>query len=319
MKFTVCIPTVRPTTLAYTVQSIIDQTWTDWELLLVGQGNDPDLKHVGDRLQSSDSRIRYLHLDQRGIARARNAGLRAATGDIIAMTDDDCEAAPDWLETLAAEFQRSPEVGVVGGALVAPKTSRWKLETCLSFVPTQSLYDPTQMSTPPAGWGWIGANFALRATIVQRVGEFDECLGVGAPMFPAAEEVDYSRRVIAAGIASLSCPRAVVFHTYGVRRGIKQNLRLARAYARGNAGLDAKLTLAGDPHGQASAASVLRQGLRHAIRTRKIQRIPVTLLYDAYYQAAYRQGLRDFTLGGDGRLQPISAAQVTSAQVTSEN
>ncbi len=307
MKFTVCVPTVRPATLIHTVHSLIAQTWPDWELLIVGQGHDPDLVRMGERVQQMDSRIHYIHLDQRGISRARNAGLRAATGDIVAMTDDDCEAAPDWLEKLASLFSKHPQVGVIGGALLAPKVSRWKLESCLSFVPAEVIYDPASQQGPPQGWGWIGANFALRKAVVDQIGAFDECLGVGAPLFPAAEDIDYSMRLVAAGVAALSSPIPIVFHTYGTRRGIRQNLRTARAYARGNAGLDAKLTLAGNPHGEQSATRVLRQGLIKAIRSGRLHRIPIALLYGMTYQAAYHQCLREFVIGLDGCLSPIDA------------
>lgn len=307
MKFSVCVPTVRPVTLARTVQSLIAQTWPDWELLIVGQGDDPDLERMGERMQRLDNRIRYLHLDQRGISRARNAGLRVATGDIVAMTDDDCEAAPNWLEALAALFEKYPRVGVIGGALVAPPVSRWKLESCLSFMPAEAVYDPASGQSPAQGLGWIGANFALRKPVADQIGEFDECLGAGAPEFPAAEDVDYSMRLAAAGVVTLSSPEPVVYHTYGARRGLRQNLRNTLAYARGNGGMDGKLTLMGDPHGQESASRVLRQGIVEAIRSRKLHRIPIVLLYGLTYQAAYRQCVRDFVIGAGGGLSPIAA------------
>ena len=306
MKFTVCVPSVRATTLAHTVESILAQSWVDWELLLVGQGPDPELRRMGERMQQMDSRIRYIHLDQRGLSRARNAGLRTATGDTIAMTDDDCEAAPDWLETLASLFQRYPQVGFIGGALVAPRVSRWKLETCLSFMPTEALYDPSEGKDPPPGWAWVGANFAFRRSVAEIAGRFDECLGAGAPDFPVAEDVDYFMRLIAARVAMLATPAAVVYHTYGTRRGIRQNLRSERAYARGNAGLDAKLTLAGNPHGRQSASQVLWQEISDAVRSRKFYRLPLVLLSGLHYRAAYRQCLREYVIGLDGNLCPVS-------------
>lgn len=308
MKFTVCIPTVRPTTLSHAVRSILAQTWPDWELLIVGQGDDPDLARVSAEMQALDSRIRALHLDGRGLSRARNAGLAAATGDIIAMTDDDCEAAPDWLVTLAALFAQHPEVGVIGGSLVAPPVARWKLESCLNFIPDEIMYDPASGQAPPPAWSWIGGNFAVRKAVVDRVGLFDDYLGAGAPDFPAAEDTDYNRRILAAGAGAL-CSRAVVVrHTYGVRRGLRQNLRTMWAYARGNAGLDAKLTLAGDPHGQESASRLLRQSIGDSLRRLKVYRLPLDLAYALVYRAAYRRCLREFTLAADGRLTPRGAA-----------
>ena len=312
MKISVCVPTVRPTTLAYTVRSIIAQTWTDWELLIVGQGEDPDLARVGQELEQLDTRIRYIHIDERGLSRARNAGLAAMTGDVVAMTDDDCEADPDWLETMARLFTEHPEVGMVGGALIAPPVSRLKLESCLGFTPDEFVYDPASGQAPPPAWGWIGANFALRRAAVERVGLFDDYLGAGAPDFPAGEDTDYNMRVLAAGIGVACSPALIVRHTYGTRRGLRQNLRTIWSYARGNAGLDGKLTLAGDPHGQASASQQLRDTLRDALNPRKVYKLPITLGYALVYQTTYRKCLRAFHTGADGRLTP----NATTGQVS---
>lgn len=311
MTISVCIASIRSDTLPFAVRSIIAQTWADWELLVVGQGDDPGLAQLGQSLPTLDARIRYLHLDEQHVSRARNAALGAATGEIIAMTDDDCEAAPDWLAALADRFARYPTVGVVGGALLAPPTSRWRLESCLSRVPAESLYDPADADhaqTPPHAWDWVGANVAVRASVAQAIGLFDDYLGPGAgePDFPAAEDMDYNMRALAAGVGVLCDPAVVVRHTYGVRRGLRRNLRNFVAYARGNGGLDGKLTLAGDPHGQQSAARVLRTRLNASLRSLKLYRIPLDIAYAVLYRQAYRKALRDYTLAPDGRLAPAS-------------
>ena len=314
MKISVCVPTVRPTTLSYTVRSIIAQTWPDWELLIVGQGEDPDLARVGRELEALDARIRYLHIDERGLSRARNAGLAAATGDVIAMTDDDCEADPNWLETMARLFTEHPAVGMVGGALIAAPVSRLKLESCLGFTPDEFVYDPASGQTPPPAWGWIGANFALRREAVERVGMFDDYLGAGAPDFPAGEDTDYNMRVLAAGIGVACSPALIVRHTYGARRGLRQNLRTIWSYARGNAGLDGKLTLAGNPHGQKSASQQLHETVRDALNPRKVYKLPITLGYALVYQTTYRKCLRAFRIDTDGRLIPNTVTQQAGDQ-----
>lgn len=312
MKITVCVPTVRPTTLMYAVRSILAQTWPDWELLVVGQGDSPALAQAGADLPNLDSRIHYLHLDQRGLSRARNAALRVATGEVIAMTDDDCEAAPDWLETLARLFDQHPGVGMIGGALLAPPVSRWKLESCLQFIPAETLYLPDAGLPPPPAWGWIGGNFALRASVVERVGLFDDYLGAGAPDFPAAEDTDYNARALAAGVGILCSPTVVVHHTFGVRRGLRQNLNNTWAYARGNGGLDGKLTLAGDPHGAISAARALPDAFFGTLRSGKLALLPINLAEAWYYHRAYRKCLRSFALAPDGRLTPRAAPEMAN-------
>jgi glycosyltransferase involved in cell wall biosynthesis len=312
MKITVCVSTIRPNTLMHTVRSIQAQTWLDWELLVVGQGASPGLKDVGQRLPQVDSRIRYLHLDEFGLSRARNAALGAATGEVIAMTDDDCEAAPDWLETLARLFTEHPDVGMIGGSLLAPTLSRWKLETCLEFVPAEILYLPGSGAPPPDAWGWIGGDFALRKSTVAQVGLFDDYLGAGARDFPSAEDTDYNQRTLAAGVGVLCSPSVVVRHTYGVRRGLRQNLRNTWAYARGNGGLDGKLTLAANPHGPRSASRLLPTLMRDSLRSGKIYLIPINLVEGWYYHRAYRACLRSYTLAPDGRLEPASASAAAS-------
>src|SRR5437879_8425216 len=115
----VCIATVRSSTLGAAIESIKRQTWPDWELVLVWQGDDPHLGEVCLKAERDDGRIRQLHLEQRGASRAKNAGICAATGDVLAMTDDDCEAAPEWLASIADRLN-DDRIGAVGGAVLPP-------------------------------------------------------------------------------------------------------------------------------------------------------------------------------------------------------
>ncbi len=151
MKFTVGIGTVRPQTIEAAARSIRRQTWRDWELIVVGQGSDPALPEVGERLQASDPRIQYVHLDRAGVCRARNAVIRHTGGDVIALMDDDCEAAPDWLATVAGYMEADRSIGLVGGALVCPPKPRLALSTCPVLIPAETLYDPISSAWPGAG------------------------------------------------------------------------------------------------------------------------------------------------------------------------
>ena len=62
MRISVCIPTVRPTTLAQAVRSILEQTFQDWELVVIGQGDEAQLRAATERGAKGDSRVRYLHI-----------------------------------------------------------------------------------------------------------------------------------------------------------------------------------------------------------------------------------------------------------------
>ncbi|HEY7783053.1 MAG TPA: glycosyltransferase [Ktedonobacterales bacterium] len=298
MKISVCIAATRATTVDAAIASIRHQTWTDWELVLVGQGDDPALAAVGKAAALSDARVHYVHLDRRGLSLARNAGIRAATGDIIAMTDDDCEAREDWLATLGGIFAAEPAVGLVGGALLAPSPAHGGPASCPCLEPADALYDPIAADRQaPAGWDWIGGNFAIRRRAVERVGMFDECLGAGA-VFPAAEDTDYKLRMERIGIKMRSTPRSVVYHTHGHRYGARAVLRSSRAYARGNAALAAKLTLMGDPRGREWLEETRRECLGDW-RTLTSGRRPHNPLRYLYFARAYAECLRQY------RVDPV--------------
>src|SRR3954451_21141038 len=109
MLISVCVGSVRGTTLRYLVDSIMKQQHQGWELIIVAQGNDELLLTSLQKATERDSRIVSIHLQEFGRSRALNAAVRVAKGDVLAFTDDDCEAAPDWLTTIADCFSAQPD------------------------------------------------------------------------------------------------------------------------------------------------------------------------------------------------------------------
>ena len=249
LQISVCVPATRPETVGATVRAIRRQTWRDWELIVLGQGAQTPMHDAVEEAAAGDARVRHLHLAGRGLSLARNAALQHASGAIVAFTDDDCEPSDQWLASIATAFQDDPELGLVGGAVVPPTALGW-LTTCPTVSPAEAVYDPGRgPRRPPDGWDWIGANFAIRCDVAERLGRFDECLGAGSD-FPAAEDTDYKLRLEAAGVRMLTTPRAAVVHTNGVRHGWKAMLSSQRNYATGNGAMAGKLTLLGDARGK---------------------------------------------------------------------
>jgi glycosyltransferase involved in cell wall biosynthesis len=62
--------------------------------------------------------LKFIREERIGIPYARNAGLRTASGDVLAFIDDDCEAEPEWLAELEKPFLEDPHVGSVGGSVL---------------------------------------------------------------------------------------------------------------------------------------------------------------------------------------------------------
>lgn len=309
MKFTVCIPAVRSTTLT-AIKSIQSQTWSDWELLVVGQGSDRSVRAVVEAT-GKEARLRYVHAKERGTSRARNAGILAAKGEVVAFIDDDCEAREDWLETMAEYFMTFPDIGLVGGALVKPKKSGLGPAVCPTIMPNEALYDSKAMPLQvPPGWNWIGGNVGIRRSVIEKEGLFDENLGPGSD-FPCAEDTDYKLRLEGLGSKMLSSPRVVVYHTHGYRYGLKAMRKNAYNYAYGNGGLAGKLTLMGDPRGKEWKQHIKQQSLFGWLRPFRPHRLLIGLMRWENYQAAYNYCLREYEI--KNRMLVKKASQTWSS------
>lgn len=82
------------------IDSVRAQTFTDWELILIDDGSTDDSGTICDEAAASDARIRVIHQPNRGVSRARNAGLDTAKGTYIAFVDSDDTIVPTYLEKL---------------------------------------------------------------------------------------------------------------------------------------------------------------------------------------------------------------------------
>ena len=91
------------------VRSIVEQTYTNLEIILVDDGSPDSCGAMCDAWAAKDSRIRVVHKENGGLSDARNAGLQIATGSLISFVDSDDWIAPDFLETLltAMEAQKA--------------------------------------------------------------------------------------------------------------------------------------------------------------------------------------------------------------------
>ena len=82
------------------VQSIVDQTFGDLEIILVDDGSPDACPDMCDRWALKDSRIKVIHKNNGGLSSARNTGLEAMTGNFVFFIDSDDEMVPETLEIL---------------------------------------------------------------------------------------------------------------------------------------------------------------------------------------------------------------------------
>lgn len=117
-KVTVIIPTYdRARYLGDAIRSVLAQTVTDFELIVVDDGSTDDTAAV--LAQCPDPRLRCVRQEHRGISAAMNAGMRAARGGYLARLDSDDTWHADMLQTLTAMLDAHSDIGVVYGVAQA--------------------------------------------------------------------------------------------------------------------------------------------------------------------------------------------------------
>jgi GT2 family glycosyltransferase len=228
----------RPAPLARLLASVSRMRSAPREVIVVD--NDPASGAARAVVEAADIGARLVPEPRPGLSVARNTGVRAAAGEIVAFTDDDVEVHPDWLWRLAEGFTRPSVAAVTGLVLPADLTgaAQMRFERGLGgfgagfrrieFGPA-FVAEWSGRGVPVWHLG-AGANMAVRREAFRRVGLFDERLGAGAAGCSEDSELWY--RLLAAGGECRYRPWAVVTHHH---RDDEESLRrLARDYARGH-------------------------------------------------------------------------------------
>lgn len=117
MKVSVLVPTYcRPQDLARCLEALKQQTRPPDEILVIVRDSDAQTQEFLAAYKATDSsKINRVMVAEPGQVAALNAGLEAATGDILAITDDDTAPRPDWLARIEAHFASDARIGGVGG------------------------------------------------------------------------------------------------------------------------------------------------------------------------------------------------------------
>lgn len=94
------------------VDSILSQTFSDFELILVDDGSPDNCLAICEEYAASDKRVRVVHKENGGLSSARNAGLRIAQGRYIMFCDSDDYVSPRWCECMYRQAERTPNAFV---------------------------------------------------------------------------------------------------------------------------------------------------------------------------------------------------------------
>jgi GT2 family glycosyltransferase len=198
-------------TLEQCLRSLLALDYPNYEVIVVDDGSTDDTRAILGRFPS----VRAIHQANQGLGVARNVGLRAARGDIIAYTDSDCFADANWLTHLVYPFQYC-DAAAVGGPNLTPEDGR--LAACVAAAPGQ----PTHvLESDQVAEHIPGCNMAFRREALLAVNGFDPAYR------KAGDDVDLCWRLQQAGYWITFAPGAFVWH---------HRRQTLRAYLRQQAG-----------------------------------------------------------------------------------
>ncbi|MES2708196.1 MAG: glycosyltransferase [Verrucomicrobiota bacterium] len=205
-------------TLRACLASLGRLNYPDFEVLLVDDGSTDTVPGIAAEFPG----IRYLRLEHGGLSVARNAGAAAATGDILAYTDDDCMPDEDWLAYLAKALE-DPAAAAAGGPNIPPP-AKSMVQACVTAAPGGPahvlLSDRVAEHLP-------GCNLAVRRAAFDRIGGF-------LPKYHAAgDDVDFCWRLQEAGFGIAFHAAAMVWHDR--RTSVKAFLKQQAGYGKAEA------------------------------------------------------------------------------------
>ncbi len=209
----------RPARLARLLDSLRHQSLPagTFELIVVDDGSVLAAGAVTDAAVSRSSlAVRLVrHPVALGPAAARNSGWRVARAPLVAFTDDDCTADPDWLRAALAASGQAPDAVIQGRTLPDPgeRADGGPLSRTVRVEQLGPQYETCNMLYP--------------RSVLQSLGGFDETFGPG----PAAEDTDLAWRAIESGYRTVFAPDAIVWHAVQ-RLGVGGMLRVAWRWRR---------------------------------------------------------------------------------------
>jgi glycosyltransferase involved in cell wall biosynthesis len=95
------------------LQSVLDQTYQDWECIIVNDGSQDDTEQIAKKWESKDSRFKYVYKPNGGLSSARNFGIALAIGTFILPLDSDDKISPDYINQALQKFNNNSDLKLV--------------------------------------------------------------------------------------------------------------------------------------------------------------------------------------------------------------
>jgi glycosyltransferase involved in cell wall biosynthesis len=276
----------RPDKIGNAVESVLANTYPNFDLAIVDQSANGETEAISRRVGERDGRIRYQRMSKSGLSRAYNLAIASTTGSIIAFTDDDCLVPSDWIEKIVTAFQEHRDGELMYGQVLPayPENGGEALTPFLCIDKPERLDRANGFRV----FG-MGANFAARRSLFERVGTFDEVLGGGGPL-KSSQDFDLAYRAYRRNAAILLRPEVIVRHDG--RREREDWPALLRAYGFGNGAFYSKHVRCRDPYAAWLAAKDFGVVSAKIVARRALGRRPAEIDYLSGFLQGVLGGLK---------------------------
>ncbi|MGH7931588.1 MAG: glycosyltransferase, partial [Candidatus Binataceae bacterium] len=200
------------------LESLRRLEYPNYEVIIVDDGSRDRTAEIATDFPE----FRLIRQPNKGLSAARNVGLRAAHGELIAYTDSDCVVDPHWLNLMVRAMVESAFDGC-GGPNYAPHEEGW-VEGCVAASPGAPCHVLTDEDRAEH---LAGCNMVFSKAALLKVGGFD------AQFTSAGDDVDLCWRMLDAGFTLGYCPAAFVWHFR--RNTVKAYYGQQRGYGRAEA------------------------------------------------------------------------------------
>jgi len=204
-------------TLRNCLEALLYLDYPNFEVIVVDDGSIDSTSKIANSYG-----FRVIKTENQGLSAARNTGLKAATGEIVAYLDDDAYPDSHWLRYFAANFMKTKHVALGGPNILPPGDGT--IAQCVAYSPgnpVHILLSDTEAEHIP------GCNMAFRKSALEAIGGFDPDFRI------AGDDVDVCWRLQQSGWTIGFIPGAMVWHhrRNSIRAYWKQQFNYGRAEA----------------------------------------------------------------------------------------